>query len=175
MQHLPTEGPVVLATNCHDLWSCLQLVSATDRSTKVIVVEDGNTTTDGSLLRRMAQRHSLVSVRPSATGVIDWSAAKAEALATLQGGHLLAIGVDSAAHAASLEDFVRDIRQTFHAPLLPVYCGTLDASASDATPRIRVVFGEEATGTLTLDECRKKIRDLAEWIRQNDDTAGSDH
>ena len=61
MQHLPTEGPVILATNSADLQSCLQLVSATDRTTKVVLVEDGTAPTGGVMLRRAWRSRSILS------------------------------------------------------------------------------------------------------------------
>jgi len=64
MAHLPTEGPVILATNCKDLESCLQMVSATDRTTKVVLVQDPAMLGNGPFLRRLALRHNLILVRP---------------------------------------------------------------------------------------------------------------
>ena len=91
MGNLPTEGPVILVTNCKDLSSSLQLVSATDRTTKVILVEDGLTHQTGGMLRALALRSNLILVQFDADGLSAWADTKAEALRTLQGGHLLAI------------------------------------------------------------------------------------
>ena len=63
MQNLPTEGPVILATNCKDMIGCLELISATDRSTKVILIDDGGAPQGGPLLRLLARRTSLIVVR----------------------------------------------------------------------------------------------------------------
>jgi len=43
------------------------------------------------------------------------------------------------------------------------------------TPRVRVVFGEIKTDGGSLEDCKKEIAALGEWIRQNDDSAASDH
>src|SRR5205814_113110 len=122
---------------------------------------------------------------------------------TLQDGHLLAIGVDNPRYAADLDALVQELRQLIDAPLLPVYCGSLDGTT--VSPRVRVVFGEILTSAnvapdptafqagqpiasgiqtgssplppigITLDDCRTKIHELGERIRENDDIAGSDH
>jgi hypothetical protein len=171
MQNLPTEGPVILATNCKDMQSCLQFVSVTDRTTKVILIDDGSVLQDGALLRTLARRTSLILVRP-ADGAAAWMAAKDEALRTLRAGHLLAIGVGHPEQDGALAALVQELRQATHAPLVPVFCGSLDDGVADVTPRVRVVFGERVE---SLEECKLSIGKLGEWIRQNDDTTGSEH
>ena len=201
MQHLPTEGPVILATNCNDMQSCLQLVSATDRTTKVILIEDGKTIHDGALLRTLAQGINLIIVRPDPDGRASWLQAKREAVRSLQAGHLLAISLVHEEYADAIVALLRELRSQTDAPLLPVYCGSLDDGAVGVTPRVRVVFGEiltqarpvpdstavhagtpvsTAIRTLppddgTLGDCKKAIDELGKWIRDNDDSAGSDH
>jgi MFS family permease len=177
MQHLPTEGPVILVTNCVDMQSCLQLVSATDRTTKVIVIEDGNTNHDGALLRLLARRANLIIIRPRPDSESPWLEAEQEAVRTLQSGHLLAISLTNEPYADALAKLLGQLRMETAAPILPVFCGSLDDAATGMTPRVRVVFGEIAgpSATHSLAECKKAIGDLGERIRKNDDMAGSDH
>ncbi len=174
MQNLPTEGPVILATNCNDLLSCLQLVSATDRATKVILIEDPSCLHNGTLLRLLAQRAILISVRPSADNRLSWDEAKRDALQTLQGGHLLAISMEHPEHAGAVAALMEEVWQKTGAPIVPVYCGSLDGSNLGVTPRVRVVFGE-TPATITPEGLRAEIKKLGDWIRANDDSAGSDH
>jgi MFS family permease len=196
MQHLPTEGPVILVTNCKDMQSCLQLVSATDRTTKVVLIEDPAALADGILLRNLAERVNFILVRPDDDVQTAWQ----EALTTLQNGHLLAISLVHEEHAAEIAALLRKLRQQTSAPVLPVYCGSLDGgAAASGTPRVRVVFGEVMTRMAaelaaiqagapvsnavqtcpedlrTLADCKTAIYELGEWIRANDDKAGSDH
>jgi MFS family permease len=196
MQHLPTEGPVILVTNCKDMQSCLQLVSATDRTTKVVLIEDPAAMVDGILLRNLAERANFILVRPDDDVQTAWH----EALKTLQNGHLLAISLVHEEHAAEIAALLQTLRQQTSAPVLPVYCGSLDdGAAAGVTPRVRVVFGEVMTRMAadlaaiqagaptsnavqtspadlgTLADCKKAIDELGEWIRENDDKAGSDH
>ena len=64
MQNLPTEGPVILATNCKDMIGCLEMVSATDRTTRVVLIEDEKSLQNGALLRALATRFNLIIVPP---------------------------------------------------------------------------------------------------------------
>lgn len=171
MANLPTEGPVILATNCQDLTSCLQLVSATDRTTKVVLVQNAAANQDGALLRTLARRSNLILVRPDE----KVNVALHDGLTTLHDGHLLAISVVHEEHAADITALLQKLRQETAAPILPVYCGSLDAITNGVAPRVRVVFGDIQTGDPTLEDCKKAIADLGHWIRQNDDVAGSEH
>ncbi len=188
MQNLPTEGPVILATNCKDMIGCLQLVSATDRSTKVILIDDGDAAQGGPLLCLLARRSSLIVVPLDRDGPAAWVQAKNDALRTLRGGHLLAISLDHDEQAGAIAALVHQLHQETNAPLLPVFCGALDENVPGVAPRIRVVFGEMLSlpppalqpesgplpELLVLDECKKAIVKLGDWIRENDDRAGGD-
>jgi MFS family permease len=187
MQNLPTEGPVILATNCKDLIECLQLVSATDRSTKVVLIEDGEAPHDGVVLRLLAERESLIVVHP-AEGDASWQRAKRQALDTLRGGHLLAISLDHDEQSSAVAALVHQLHMETDAPLLPVFCGSLDDHQPGVTPRIRIVFGEihklpppavdanlgPSAELFALAECKQEIVKLGDWIRANDDSAGTE-
>lgn len=166
MHNLPTNGPVLLATNCDRLENSLQLISVTDRFTTVVVphpaASDGN-----GLLRQAAQRTNLVLV--NGPGADAWKEAYARARAALANGDMLAVGVDGEAASSDVDEFLRQLRATTGAPLVPVFCGPLDPHA--AKPRIRVVFGEASAPQATLADLRSQIQHLGEWIRRNDDTA----
>lgn len=167
MQHLPTNGPVLLATNCDTLHAGLQLVSVTDRSTTVVLVEAPGGD-DVSLLRNLAQRTSVVLINGQDASV--WQDAEKRARATLDQGDMLALGVDGQDASTARESFLRELHRHSGAPLVPVFCGPLDEGA--AVPRVRVVFGQAVSPEATLDDLRREIRLLAEWIKLHDDIAG---
>jgi hypothetical protein len=169
MQNLPTAGPVILATNCDRLESSLQMVSATDRSTLFVLWENPQRREKAPLLRALANRSSLVEV-----GKADhqtWLAAHGRAKKALHHGDLLAMTVDGHAddEVASL---IADLRQGYHPPIVPVFCGPLDDGAK---PNVRVVFGAAVREGASLDEIRQEIRQLGDWIRQNDGTIEAAH
>lgn len=165
MQHLPTTGPVLLATNCASLTSALQLVAVTDRFTTVILVDPPDEPA-APLLRRLALRRNVMIV---AAG--SWSAVEAQARAVVTRGDMLAVGIAVEQHAQSaVENFLDTLRQQANIPILPVYCGPLDSGAQ--ATRIRVVFGEAAAAGVTLANLQADVHELAQWIKHNDDSAG---
>ncbi len=179
MHNLPTEGAVILVTNCKETKSCLQLVSATDRTTKAIMVDDGKANGVGPIVAALARRSSLIVVKADA-GPEGWLSAKRAALQTLQDGHLLAVNVEDAEHADAIAGLVNELRQQTGAPLLPVFCGALDADNLGVSPRVRIVFGEILTPSAVPDpkqltECKQAIDKLGVWIRDNDESVGGAH
>lgn len=165
MQHLPTSGPVLLATNCDRLENSLQLVSVTDRYTTVVLPDSANHGA-GSFLGALAQRSSLVLL--SRGGGLE--KAEERARSAFAQGNMLALGIDGPI-TPELEKLFDEFRGL--APLVPVYCGPIDVAGA-AKPRVRVVFGKELPQTATLNELRTEIRKLGEWIREHDDSAGLD-
>lgn len=169
MQHLPMQGPVILAANCDRLESSLQLVSATDRSTLFVLWENPQRRESAPLLRALANRSSLVEV--SKADHPAWLVAHGRAKKALGHGDLVALTVDG--HADDeVESLIADLRLGVKTPIVPVFCGPLDDCAK---PRVRVVFGEAMPEGATLEQIRRKIRELREWIKSNDATAGVAH
>ncbi|MCI0685297.1 MAG: MFS transporter [Gemmataceae bacterium] len=174
MQHLPTDGPVILAANCDRLESSLQLVSATDRSTLFVLWENPERRDDAPLLRALAQRANVVEV--SKANHEEWLAAHGQAKKALRHGDLLALTVDG--HADDeVESLIADLRQGGQAqgaetPIVPVYCGPID---NGAHPRVRVVFGPAMRDGASLADIRQEIRQLGDWVRANDGAAEAAH
>jgi hypothetical protein len=92
-------------------------------------------------------------------------------LQALQDGHLLAISLAHAEHAADIAALVQELQSSTGAPIVPVFCGSLDGGA---TPRVRIVFGEATTAT-SLAELQAEIQKHGDWIQANDDKAGGGH
>jgi hypothetical protein len=169
VHNLPTDGPVILATNCDRLEPSLQLVSATDRSTLFVLWENPERRDSAPVLRALANRFNLVEVGKADHAA--WLTAHGQAKKALRHGDLLALTVDG--HADDeVESLIGDLRQGAAIPIVPVFCGPLDDGAK---PRVRVVFGEAVQDGATLDEIRQRIRDLGVWIRAHDDSAAAAH
>lgn len=151
MQNLPTSGAVLLATNANQLEKGLQLVSATDRYTSLLLPESASKE-GGSILRYLAQR-SFVGATPE------------KMIESLKEGHLLAASIDTQILGTSL----KEICEKANAKLVPVYCGPLDGevTATGSQP-IRVVFGEALPPETPLADVRGRIKQLGDWIREND-------
>jgi MFS family permease len=165
MDHLPTSGPVILATNCDHLESTMQMISATDRHVVMILAEKPDGRDGAPLLRILARRSSLVEVEPAG----DWSRAKPKAVAALQAGELLGITIDGGIDDARADAFLVSLRNDIAAPVLPVWCGPIAAG------KLRVVFGQPAPADANSAALRSEIVKLKEWIHANDATAGLAH
>src|SRR5260370_36279360 len=63
LHNLPSDGPVILATNCDRFDTCMQVVTATDRFTRFILLESDADVPPTPLLRYLARRTGLVVLR----------------------------------------------------------------------------------------------------------------
>jgi MFS family permease len=167
LKNLPTDGPVVLATNCHSLRSGLQLVSVTDRTTKVVLPAGYDRRIGVGILRRLAPRTTVLEMPPSDAPPERWDQVRGRAEAALAGGQVLAVCVDGAGLDGAVQELVAELGRGSRAPIVPVYCGVLDPA--DATPRVRVVFGQPLKPDATLADVRTEIQKLGEWARCNED------
>lgn len=174
MQHLPTKGPVLLATNASCLESGLQLVSATDRSTTFVLIETGKA--NGGLVRRLAEASSVMTLASGELTQQKWDNAQRHAEASLRDGNLLALTVADGATNGEVDRFVGELRKCVPngLPIVPVYCGPLDASQPHAGASVRVVFGPALAADADMTAARRAIAELQDWIKHNDDKAGKE-
>ncbi len=168
MQYLPTRGPVILATNAHTFDGSMQLIAATDRSTRVLLLEEGPLQNGKGLLRALARRTSLIELHEANLHPEALERARAVALRTLTQGHLLAVSIDSIQHTAEIEALLTELHRVSGAPVVPVFVGPLHPERVQTPLAIRVVFGEALPVPPPLPETRKTIHHLAERIRQHD-------
>jgi MFS family permease len=165
LKNLPTNGPVVLATNAHTLRDGLELVSVTDRTTKVVLPAGYERAVGFGILRTLAPRMTVIEMPPATAPHATWDAVRRQAEAALAGGHLLAVAVEGG--DGDLQSFLTQVRRDTAAPIVPVFCGPIDPA--EATPRIRVVFGQSAKADATLHDLRAEIDKLGNWVRHHDD------
>lgn len=156
MQHLPTKGPIVLATNCDRLDRALQMVSATDRTTTFVLLETPDSAAEGGLVRKLATANGMIAL-PAGTAPA-WADVLPRATKALAGGNLLAVTVDPRTPAEGLDGFLADVRKDTPAPIVPVYCGPLDAAA--AKPKIQVTFGEALPPDARAEDIRRRLEDM---------------
>ncbi len=170
LKHLPTNGPVVLPTNCTTLRCGLQLVSVTDRTTKVVLPAGYDRAIGVGILRALAPRTTVIEMPAAAAGPAAWDAVVREAEHALACGHLLAVAVESG--DGDVGAFIARVRRDTAAPVIPVFCGPLDPA--ERVPRVRVVFGQPAKPDAALADVRAEIDKLGDWVRHNDDAAAAD-
>ncbi|MFO0965061.1 MAG: MFS transporter [Gemmataceae bacterium] len=154
MQHLPPSGPVILATNCDSLERSLQVVSVTDRSTVLVLHENGQASR--GLLSTMAHRSNMIRVETDAPA--EWEKVRERARHVLRRGDLLGVTVAGAASPKGAESFLSELRREFEAPVVPVFCGPAHGAGEG---RVRVVFGAPLNGSESVDDIRRGIDHLA--------------
>jgi MFS family permease len=172
VNNLPSNGPVILATNCDRFQDCMLVLAATDRFTRFVLLESA--TDEGPrrpLLRFLARRTGLVVLRGTIHAA-RWERALASANRTLDKGDLLGLTAESAELAQPAAKFLQDLLGRKRATLLPVYCGSADpaphADGWFGVRRMRVVIGHPLPPLVSVGEVRQAIRALGEWIQHTE-------
>lgn len=168
LENLPSDGPVILATNCDRLEDCMHVVAATDRRIRFILLErplDASRPT--RLLRYLAWRTGLVALRPGDLVPANWDRALQKAGRTLDKGNLLGLTMVSQDQPVPEgEKFLRDLPEGKWTALLPVYCGPagLPPSLNGRPPRVRrleVIIGQPFPPGANGSDIHMAIRYLA--------------
>ena len=173
LNNLPTDGPVILATNCDRFDTCMQVVTAADRFTRFVLLESDPDERPPWPLRYLAKRTGLVALRPTGETQEAWDKALAKALKALGQGNLVGITADGSGPTPHMVELLQDLRQRTAAPILPVFCGALLPQAGpDAHPslvrRMQVVIGHPLPEAATPEDIRQAIHRLGEWMYQQD-------
>jgi MFS family permease len=165
LQNLPADGPVILATNCDRLEKCMQVIAATDRFTRFVLLERNGHEEPSGLLRYLARRTGLVSLRPGADAPEAWDRALARAAKALGQGNLLGLTADGQAPPDEVRKFLDELRGLTPAPIVPVYCGAA-GEAGPAARQVHVVIGPNLGPEAAVEEVHRSIRLLGERVRQ---------
>jgi MFS family permease len=162
MHNLPTHGPVILATNCDQLDSSLQVVAATDRYTHFILVERNNGNDPTPLLRYLVERTGFTMVPAGEQNPALWETAARRAVDALKRDDLLAITVDGPSDAVGGDALLERLPWSA-APVVPVYCGAISVNGQPPLAgRVHVVFGPQLQPAAPLDDIRRSIRQLGD-------------
>jgi MFS family permease len=170
LQNLPSDGPVILATNCEHFDTCMQVVTATDRFTRFILLEHDHEEKPPWLLRYLARRTGLLALQADQVTKEAWDKALAKGAKTLGEGNLLGVTADGNGPEPEMMKLLGDLRLLTAAPVLPVYCGPLLPKDGHIPKvrRVQVVIGHPLHEDVSAEEVRRSIHDLGEWMRQTD-------
>jgi len=94
VNNLPSEGPVILATNCDRFDDCMQVLAATDRYARFILVENPADEKPPPLLRFLAKQTGLVVLPARQDYPAAWDMALAISQRELGRGNMVGITVD---------------------------------------------------------------------------------
>lgn len=118
----------------------MQVVTATDRFTRFVLVERDEDERPPLLLRYLARRTGLIALPHHGATREMLDKALAKAAKTLAGGNLLGVTADGDGPTPEMVNLLREVRKQTPAPILPVYCGALSPDGSKIR-RMQVVIG----------------------------------
>ena len=156
MENLPTSGPVILATNAATLDACLSVLSATDRTTRFLLVQAAGDKKMSWFARRLAGRDMLAVVR--ADKPMDWNEVARKAEEALQRNEVVGLPLDAAYPPGWLE---RLFAKGGAAPVLPVRVDARE-TAQGKGRRLYILASEPLKPGATVEEGRSAIDALAE-------------
>jgi MFS family permease len=163
MENLPTSGPVILATNADNLDACLSVLSATDRTTRFLLVQTADDKKMSWLARRLAGRDMVAVVR--ADKPVDWNEVARRTEEALQKNEVIGLPLDAAYPPGWLE---RLFEKAGSAPVLPV-----GVEAKETAPgkgrRIYLLAGEPLKPGATVTEARRAVERLTDNLKERED------
>jgi MFS family permease len=172
LANLPSDGPVILATNCDQFASCMQVVAATDRFTRFVLVEREREERPPWLLRYLARQTGLVALQARAEPREAWEKALLKAARTLHEGNIVGVTADGEGPVPEMVELLTKLRAETPAVIVPVYCGILPGGDGDEGQpslirRVQVVLGPPLGADATSDEIRAAIHALSQPAKQD--------
>jgi MFS family permease len=158
--NMPSSGPVILATNCTRIESCLQVLSITDRLTRFVLLEENGGRRPGPLLRLIARNTSLALLRPGVTSAREWNSALDRAVAILDEEEVVGLPATGGGAVPEVDDFLQLLEKRHRAVIVPVYYSGRQSIDGDV-PRVKVVIGQPLPPETPAELVRREIEKLA--------------
>jgi hypothetical protein len=162
IESMPTNGPVVLLTNCDVFHAALDLIAGVDRYPHVVLVE--RRAPELSWLRIFAQRAGLIFI-PVNPRAPEWDQALQRGRQALAAGEMAALTVNQPECASSTARLIQAWRAACpNAVVLPVFCtsaSTIEPAGAAPVPYPRVIFGTPLPPQASLPEALAAIERLA--------------
>jgi 1-acyl-sn-glycerol-3-phosphate acyltransferase len=163
IDHLPSEEPAVLATNCDRFTESMHVLACTDRRVRFILHEHAPMEEYTRVLRFLAKNTGMIVLPAGPVAAGERAGAAAAAQRTLDQGDVVALTVDGAQVEGVFGSLLAAIQQHRPAPIIPVYCATLpDPKRPDDPKRVRVIIGEALPPQATPEEVRRALAALAQ-------------
>ena len=164
LNNLPSDGPVILATNCETPEGCMQVLTATDRFTRFILLEHSHEVRLPWLLRYLTKRTHLAVLKPGRVSDAVLSTTLGDAVRVLERGEMVGLPAEGNGVGFDVDRFLGRLRERIpEAEILPVYCGPDPGvkPGADGRARVCVVIGKASQADTPADEIRRQIHDLA--------------
>jgi hypothetical protein len=172
--HVPSSGAALLVTNCRRVESCLQVLSATDRWTRFVFVENPAEARLPLPLRSLLWQSRLEVWRPGSADANARQRIHDRVLCSLRKGQVVAIPVEG--NGLEVDQLLRRVAKELETPVVPVY-----TDADEVDPRlnrrawhrrsIHVVFGAEMPAESSLEVIAAELRRMAERPEKHEPAA----
>jgi MFS family permease len=169
LHNLPTDGPVILATNCESFEDCMHVVAATDRFTRFLFPEKTTDGKVGPLLGYLARRTGLISL-PADSRSEAYARAVAKGARSLALGNMIGLAADAAEPTGEAEAILQRLQAHGPAAIVPVFCanGSADLPVEAGGLRgVRVVLGAALKGDVGVADIRQAIQALSDGVEMD--------
>lgn len=140
IEHMPTDGPVLLLANCRVFPAALDLVAAVDRYVRLVYVEELGAA--HSRLQKWAEHAGMISV-PARADAPDWTRAQVAGEAALREGKMVALTVNQPDCASAAAGVIAAWRGAVPSVVvLPVHCTAASPERQSPGADPRVIIGE---------------------------------
>jgi MFS family permease len=154
LDHMPGNGPLLLATNAADGEECLRILAATDRRTRFLVPAEAHA---GGLLGWMA-RLGLGWLR--APGENDWKAIRTSSERSLSRGDVVALPMGVTAEREELEELLATLSEGAAVGILPVCHEAAPVNDASRRQRVYVFAGDVLPPGTSMDVVRQELERL---------------
>jgi MFS family permease len=170
VNHMPTDGPAVLAMSCGDVEGSLHVLSVTDRTTHFFVLDRTPAKRLSAIGRSLARGTGLTLPLPDPAKTAEWEARVAWASGFLKKGQFLALPVGEERMEMLEEQFLRQVETRHPAVILPVFHSQANlargAAKSKGAVPVQVVIGEPLPAGTPFTVIRAELKKLADWSVQ---------
>jgi MFS family permease len=170
INHVSGDGPVILATNAADAGSCLQVLAATDRTTRLLLPPAAPDEVVGGWLLAWAGRLGLGRLGEEPTRA-DLEKAAERAEAALARGEAVALSLGGGAPGRVAEQLLENLGREWPVPVVPVWHAVMPTAGGRHRPRAWVVAGEPLPPGTSAQSIRERLDHLGAGFRQS---AGDD-
>jgi acyl-[acyl-carrier-protein]-phospholipid O-acyltransferase/long-chain-fatty-acid--[acyl-carrier-protein] ligase len=169
LNNLPSDGPVILATNCETPERCMQVLTATDRFIRFILPETPPVHHLGPVLGYLTRRTHLALLKPGKVTGAELDRTLADAVAVLERGEMIGLPANGRSTLFDVDAFLGRLRAKFPgAQVMPVYCGAPNGNGANGHAGrhdVWVLLGRTLLVEATAAEIRQRVHALEAWLR----------
>ncbi len=165
LNNLPDNGPVVVVTNARGVESCLHVVSATDRTTRFLLVEGDAQPRLPWWLRRAARWSCPTREMPGANGT-DGPLMERQVEQMLARKGVVGLSLGGADNERLAGQVLGDLATSHPAPVLPIWYEPAPVSAKNRRQRIYILGGRLLPAGSSLADVQREMQRVAAEFKQ---------